>query len=87
MSWSFAFAALHMGSMAATMELNTGLLQRRWPPRAMIRQNFLESIMADPHQVISITATAVCDLRKDHPDYRMRLNDAFRNLLSFLRIR
>jgi hypothetical protein len=31
----------------------------------MIRQNFLESIMADPHQVISITATAICDLRKD----------------------
>jgi hypothetical protein len=53
----------------------------------MIRQNFLESIMADPHQVISITATAICDLRKDHPDYRMPLNDAFRNLLSFLRIR
>jgi hypothetical protein len=27
--------------------------------------------MADPHQVISITATAICDVREDHPDDRM----------------
>jgi hypothetical protein len=27
--------------------------------------------MADPHQVISIVATAICDVRKDDPDYRM----------------
>ena len=36
----------------------------------------LESIMADPHQVISIMATAICDVRKDHPDDRMDPEEA-----------
>jgi hypothetical protein len=35
----------------------------------------LESIMADPHQVISIMATAICDARKD-PDHRMDPEEA-----------
>ncbi|MEA2794662.1 MAG: hypothetical protein QOI87_2042 [Bradyrhizobium sp.] len=32
--------------------------------------------MADRHQVISIMATAVCDVRNDHPDYRMGPEEA-----------
>jgi hypothetical protein len=36
----------------------------------------LEGIMADPHQVISIMATGICDARKDHPDYRMDPEEA-----------
>jgi hypothetical protein len=32
--------------------------------------------MADPHQVISIMATAICDVRKDHPDDRMDPEEA-----------
>jgi hypothetical protein len=24
--------------------------------------------LVDPHQVISVIATALCDIRKDHPD-------------------
>jgi hypothetical protein len=32
--------------------------------------------MADPHQVISIRATAICDVRKDHPDDRMDPEEA-----------
>ena len=35
----------------------------------------LESIMADPHQVISVMATAICDARKD-PDHRMDPEEA-----------
>jgi hypothetical protein len=35
----------------------------------------LEGIMADPHQVISIMATAICDARKD-PDHRMDPEEA-----------
>jgi hypothetical protein len=27
--------------------------------------------LADPHQVNSIIATAICDCRKDHPDNRI----------------
>ena len=36
----------------------------------------LEGIMTDPHQVISIMATTICDARKDHPDYRMDPEEA-----------
>jgi hypothetical protein len=32
--------------------------------------------MADPHQAISIMATAICDVRKDPPDYRMDPEEA-----------
>ena len=32
--------------------------------------------MADPHQVISIMATTICDARKDHPDHRMDPEEA-----------
>jgi hypothetical protein len=32
--------------------------------------------MADPHQVISIMATAICDARKDHSDYRIDTEEA-----------
>ena len=32
--------------------------------------------MADPHQVISIMATAICDARKDHPDQRIDPEEA-----------
>ena len=32
--------------------------------------------MADSHQAISIMATAICDARKDHPDYRMDPEEA-----------
>jgi hypothetical protein len=32
--------------------------------------------MADPHQVISRMATAICDVRKDPPDNRMDLEEA-----------
>jgi len=32
--------------------------------------------MADPHQVMSIIATAICDAHKDHPDYRMDPEEA-----------
>jgi hypothetical protein len=61
--------------MAATMELNAERRRKRWRRRAMIRQEFGGS-MADPHQVISIMATAICDVRKDHPDDRMDPEEA-----------
>jgi hypothetical protein len=32
--------------------------------------------MADPHQAISIMATAICDARKDQPDDRMDTEEA-----------
>jgi hypothetical protein len=32
--------------------------------------------MADPHQTISIIATALCDVRKDHPDHAMNPEEA-----------
>jgi signal transduction histidine kinase len=32
--------------------------------------------MADPHHAISIMATAIYDVRKDHPDYRMDPEEA-----------
>jgi len=32
--------------------------------------------MADPHQVISIIATTICDARKDYPDHRMDPEEA-----------
>ena len=32
--------------------------------------------MADPHQAISIMASAICDVRKDHPDFRMDPEEA-----------
>ena len=32
--------------------------------------------MADPHQVISILATKICDARKNHPDHRMDPEEA-----------
>ena len=32
--------------------------------------------MADPHQVYSIIATAICDCRKDHPDGGMDPEEA-----------
>jgi hypothetical protein len=36
----------------------------------------MESIMADPHRVISIMATTICDARKNHPDHRMDPEEA-----------
>jgi hypothetical protein len=35
-----------------------------------------EDLMADPHQVNSIIATAILDGRKDHPDNRMNAEEA-----------
>ncbi|MDP3690753.1 hypothetical protein [Bradyrhizobium sp.] len=32
--------------------------------------------MADPHQVNSIIATAICDCRRDHPDGRIDPGEA-----------
>ena len=32
--------------------------------------------MADPHQVISIIATALCDARKDNPDHVLNPEEA-----------
>jgi hypothetical protein len=32
--------------------------------------------LADPHQVNSIIATAICDCRKDHPDQRLDPEEA-----------
>jgi hypothetical protein len=32
--------------------------------------------MADPHQVNSIIATAICNARRDHPDQRMDPEEA-----------
>jgi hypothetical protein len=32
--------------------------------------------MADPHQVMSIMATAICDARKDPPDHRLDPEEA-----------
>jgi hypothetical protein len=35
-----------------------------------------EGALADPHQAISIIATALCDARKDRPDHAMRPEEA-----------
>ena len=35
-----------------------------------------EGALADPHQAISIIATALCDARKDHPDHAMSPEEA-----------
>lgn len=32
--------------------------------------------MADPHQVNTIIATAICDCRKDHPDHAINPEEA-----------
>jgi hypothetical protein len=32
--------------------------------------------MADPHQMMSIMATAICDVHKDHPDHRIDPEEA-----------
>jgi hypothetical protein len=32
--------------------------------------------MTDPHQVISIIAAAICDVRKDEPDHRIDPEEA-----------
>ena len=34
------------------------------------------TVMADQHQVNSIIATAICDARKDHPEHRMKPDEA-----------
>jgi hypothetical protein len=35
-----------------------------------------EGSLADPHQAITIIATALCDARKDHPDHAMDPEEA-----------